>query len=78
LKGVSMIKIFIDELLHKAGMDNKYRLTCLAIQRTKQLIKEKNKLELLGSKEKIPSIVLREIMEGKLKPEDFEKKNENK
>jgi len=73
-----MIKIFIDELLHKAGMDNKYRLTCLAIQRTKQLIKEKNKLELLGSKEKIPSIVLREIMEGKLKPEDFEKKNENK
>ncbi len=73
-----MIKIFIDELLHKAGMDNKYRLTYLAIQRIKQLIKEKNKLELFGSKEKLPSTVLREIMEGKLKLEDFEKKNESK
>lgn len=73
-----MIKIFIDELLHKAGMDNKYRLICLAIQKIKQLTKEKNKLELLGFKEKLPSTVLREIMEGKLKLEDFKKKNENK
>lgn len=73
-----MIKIFIDELLYKAGMDNKYRLTCLAIQRIKQLTKEKNKLELLIFKEKLPSTVLREIMEGKLKLEDSEKKNENK
>ena len=73
-----MAEVFIDELLYKTGMDNKYELIRLAIQRTRQLIKEKNKIELVSSKKKFSIIVLREIMEGKLKPEGFKEKKKEK
>ena len=52
-------------------MDNKYELIRLAIKRVKQLIDEKEKMGLIGSDEKFPSIALREIREGKLKAEVF-------
>ena len=61
----------MDDLLKKTKMDNKYKLVCLVIKRVRQLIKEKEKISLLGSDEKITSIALREIKEGKLKKENF-------
>ena len=61
----------MDDLLKKTKMDNKYKLVCLVIKRVRQLIKEKEKISLLGSDEKITSIALREIREGKLKKENF-------
>jgi len=61
----------MDDLLKKTKMDNKYKLVCLVIKRVRQLIKEKEKISLLGSDEKITSIALREIKEGKLKIENF-------
>lgn len=48
-------------------MDNKYELIRLAIKRIRQLINEKEKMGLIGSDEKLTSIALREIREGKLK-----------
>lgn len=48
-------------------MDNKYELIRLAIKRIRQLINEKQKMGLTGSDEKLTSIALREIKEGKLK-----------
>lgn len=48
-------------------MDNKYEFVCLIIKRVRQLIKEKGKMGLIGSGEKLTSIALREIKEGKLK-----------
>ena len=48
-------------------MDNKYEFVCLVIKRVKQLIKEKEKMGLIGSGEKLTSIALKEIKEGKLK-----------
>lgn len=50
-------------------MDNKYELIRLAIKRIRQLINEKEKMGLIGSDEKLTSIALREIREGKLKAE---------
>ncbi len=73
-----MVEIFIDELLCKTGMDNKYELIRLAIQRTRQLMKEKNRIKLVSSKENFPSAVLREIMEGKLKPEGFKEEKKER
>ena len=52
-------------------MDNKYELVCLIIKRIRQLIKEKEKMGLLGSNEKLTSIALKEIKNGKLKRESF-------
>lgn len=61
----------MDDLLKKAKMDNKYQLVRLAIKRVKQLIKEKERMGLINSNEKLTSVALREIMEGKLKPESL-------
>ena len=52
-------------------MDNKYQLIRLAIKRIRQLINEKQKMGLTGSDEKLTSIALKEIREGKLKTEIF-------
>lgn len=62
-----MINFSIDDLLKKVKMDNKYEFVCLIIKRVRQLIKEKGKMGLIGSGEKLTSIALREIREGKLK-----------
>ena len=68
-----MIDFSIDELLKKAKTDNKYKLTRLAIKRVRELVKEKGKSILDNSNEKLPTRVLREIMEGKVKPPDKNK-----
>ncbi len=52
-------------------MDNKYELIRLAIKRIRQLINEKEKRGLTDSDEKLTSIALREIRQGKLKAEIF-------
>lgn len=59
----------MDELLKKAKIDNKYQLVRLAMKRVRQLIKEKDRMGLINSNEKLTSIALREIIEGKLKEE---------
>lgn len=70
----------IDKLLEKAKMKDKYALTRMAIERAKKLAQEKEKRILLGVSEKITSLVLKEIREGKLKPTSLEevvKENKN-
>lgn len=59
----------MDDLLKKAKIDNKYQLVRLAMKRVRQLIKEKDRMGLINSNEKLTSIALREIIEGKLKEE---------
>ncbi len=61
----------MDDLLRKVKMDNKYELIRLVIKRIRQLINEKEKMSLTGSDEKLTSIALKEIIEGKLKIESF-------
>lgn len=61
----------MDDLLKKAKMDNKYQLVRLAMKRVRQLIKEKERISLINSNEKLTSIALREIIEGKLKTESL-------
>jgi len=52
--------------LTKAGTNNKYVLTRLAIDRVRQLVHQKHKNVLNPSREKLPLQVLREIAQGKL------------
>jgi len=61
-----------DELLRKTGIANKYLLTRLAIQRMRELVREKDKRSLEKSKNKLPLLVLRDIAEGKVKMENLE------
>ena len=64
-----MSKLFsIDDLLDRAGTDDKFELTRLAIQRVRRLVKEKDKRALDNSQEKFPTLVLQEMLEGKIKP----------
>jgi len=65
-----MINFSIEELMSKTGVNDKYKLTRLAIQRVKELIKEKNKRALLDSQEKLTTIVLKEMKEGKIRVVD--------
>lgn len=67
-----MNRFSTDELLRKTGIANKYLLTRLAIQRMKELVREKDKRSLEKSKNKLPLLVLREIAEGKVKMENLE------
>ncbi|MCD6574843.1 DNA-directed RNA polymerase subunit omega [Candidatus Aerophobetes bacterium] len=67
---------FVNELLKKTGAKDKFTLARLAIQRAKQLIKEKEKRTLLDS-EKITTYILREMQEGKIRAQELEAK-ENK
>ena len=72
-----MINFSIEELMSKTGVNDKYKLTRLAIQRVKELIKEKDKRALLDSQEKLTTIVLKEMKEGKIRAVDGLKTKEN-
>jgi DNA-directed RNA polymerase subunit K/omega len=50
----------------------------LAIRRIRQLVKEKDKMALRDTREKLPILVLKEIAEGKLKPESLEEESQEK
>jgi len=50
----------------------------LAIRRVRQLVKEKDKMALNDTHEKLPTLVLKEIAEGKLKPESLEEESQKK
>ncbi len=50
----------------------------MAIRRIRQLVKEKDKMALEDTREKLPILVLKEIAEGKLKPESFEEESQEK
>ncbi len=67
-----MNRFSTDELLRKTGIANKYLLTRLAIQRMRELVREKDKRSLEKSKNKLPLLVLRDIAEGKVKMENLE------
>ena len=67
----------MDDLLHKSGIENKYELIHLAIGRVRQLVREKDKM-LEGTPEKLCTRVLREIAEGKLKPESLKEESQEK
>ncbi len=56
-----------DELLRKTGIANKYLLTRLAIQKMRELVREKDKRSLEKLKNKLPIFVLKQIAEGKMK-----------
>ncbi|UCG94851.1 MAG: DNA-directed RNA polymerase subunit omega [Candidatus Aerophobus sp.] len=73
-----MIKFSTDDLLRKSGIEDKYELTRLAIRRIRQLVKEKDKMTLEDTHEKLPILVLKEIAEGKLKPESLEEESQEK
>ncbi|MCK4618073.1 DNA-directed RNA polymerase subunit omega [Candidatus Aerophobetes bacterium] len=73
-----MIKFSTDDLLRKSGIEDKYELTRLAIRRIRQLVKEKDKMALEDTREKLPILVLKEIAEGKLKPESLEEESQEK
>ena len=64
--------------MRKSGIGDKYELTRLAIRRVRQLVKEKDKRALEDTREKLPTLVLKEIAEGKLKPEGFEEESQEK
>lgn len=68
-----MTRFFVDELMRKTGITDKFALTYAALQRVKQLAREKDKRALLESV-KLTSVVLSELREGtvmsqKLAPE---------
>ncbi|GAH26226.1 unnamed protein product [marine sediment metagenome] len=50
----------------------------MAIRRIRQLVKEKDKRALEDRREKLPILVLKEIAEGKLKPESLEEESQEK
>lgn len=50
----------------------------MAIRRIRQLVKEKDKMALEDTREKLPILVLKEIAEGKLKPESLEEESQEK
>ena len=64
----------MDDLLRKSGIESKFELIRLAIRRTRQLVREKDKM-LEDNPEKLPALVLREIAEGRLKPESFKEES---
>lgn len=68
----------MDDLLNKAGMDNKYEFVCLAIKRVRQLIKEKDRMNLLSPEEKLTNIVLREMAEKKIEMDKLEEETKDK
>lgn len=68
----------MDDLLNKAGMDNKYEFVCLAIKRVRQLIKEKDRMNLLSPEEKLTNIVLREMAEKKIEMDKLEEEIKDK
>lgn len=65
-------------MLRKTGIANKYLLTRLAIQRMRDIVREKDKRSLEKPKNKLPTLVLKEIAEGKVKMEKLEVKDNEK
>lgn len=63
-------------MLRKTGIANKYLLTRLAIQRMRDIVREKDKRSLEKPQNKLPTCVLREIAEGKVKMEKLTVKDE--
>ena len=53
-------------MLRKTGIANKYLLTRLAIQRMRNIVREKDKRSLEKPQNKLSTRVLREIAEGKV------------
>jgi DNA-directed RNA polymerase subunit K/omega len=53
-------------VLRKTGIANKYVLTRLAIQRMRDIVRQKDKESLEKPKDKLSTRVLREIAEGKV------------
>ena len=53
-------------MLRKTGIANKYLLTRLAIQRMRDIVREKDKRSLEKPQNKLATRVLREIAEGKV------------
>jgi len=72
-----LIKFSIDDLLRKSGIESKFELIHLAIRRIRQLIREKDKM-LEETPEKLCTRVLREIAEGRLKPESLKEESQEK
>ena len=72
-----MIPFSIDDLLRKSGIENKYELIRLAMGRIRQLVREKDK-RLEDTREKLPTLILREIAEGRLKPESLKEESQEK
>jgi len=72
-----LIKFAIDDLLRKSGIESKFELIHLAIRRIRQLIREKDKM-LEETPEKLCTRVLREIAEGRLKPESLKEESQEK
>ncbi len=64
-------------MLRKSGIENKYELIHLAMRRIRQLIREKDKM-LEETPEKLCTRVLREIAEGRLKPESLKEESQEK
>ena len=62
-----MTEISVDELLNKTKERDKYTLTRLAIKKAKELIKEKDKKALQDSNENFTTLVLKEMLKGKVK-----------
>ena len=63
-------------MLRKTGIANKYLLTRLAIQRMRDIVRQKDKRSLEKFQNKLPTRVLREIAEGKVKMEKLTVKDE--
>lgn len=72
-----MINFSMDDLPRKSGIENKFELIHLAIERIRQLIREKDKM-LENNPEKLCTRVLREIVEGRLKPESLKEESQEK
>jgi len=72
-----LIPFSIDDLLRKGGIENKYELIRLAMGRIGQLVREKDKM-LEDNPEKLCTRVLREIAEGRLKPESLKEESQEK
>ena len=72
-----MIPFSIDDLLRKSGIENKYELIRLAMGRIRQLVREKDKM-LEDNPEKLCTRILREIAEGRLKPESLKEESQEK
>lgn len=70
-----MIPFCMHDLLRKSGIESKYELIRLAMGRIRQLVREKDKM-LEDNPEKLCTRVLREIAEGKLKPESLKEKSQ--
>ena len=76
-RNFNQFKFSRDDLLRKSGIESKFEVIRLAFGRIRQLLREKNKM-LQHNPEKLCTRVLREIAEGKLKPESLKEESQEK